>query len=1108
MKNFLATFLAVLAILAVTRAAQKPDFGSSREWAAAPKATTGPQRLASAQAPIVKTSMDWGRMPLYFIANKGQMDGQVAYYVQGADKTLYFTSEGVTFLLTRQGEGVDRRAQTVSSENWVVKLDFVGANRDVRPIGEDETGAVVSYFSGQPKDWRAGVRTYSSIVYANLWPGIDLVYSGTANQLKYEFIVHPGADPSLVRLAYRGATDVIINESGRLEVTTPVTSFQDDAPVAYQEIGGKKVPVSLAYNISDSEQDARTGAQRDAGDSSRTRADHGEAPLGSCVYSFEVGDYDGTKPLILDPAVLVYCGYVGGSGEEEQAGDIAVDGSGCAYITGTTTSTQTSLPVTVGPDLTHNGGYDVYVAKVNALGTGLAYCGYIGGLAHDYGLGIAVDSTGSAYVVGNTYSTPADNFPVTVGPSLTFGGSGDAFVAKINASGTALVYSGYIGGEDDDGAAAIAVDSSGNAYVTGRTESDELTFPVTVGPDLSSNGGIDAFIAKINAAGTGLASCGFIGGSGDDLAYGIAVDTSGSAYITGQTNSIESTFPIAVGPGLTYNGGFCDGFVAKVNGSGTTLVYCGYVGTSADDVGMGIAVDSLGRAYVCGGTDSSGTSLPVTVGPDLTANGGQEGYVARLKADGSGFDYLGYIGGSSHDWAAGIALDSSGCAYINGTASSSQATFPVRGGPDLTHNGGGDAYVAKVRADGTGLVYCGYVGGSTTDLGAGIAVDGTGSAYIVGQTNSSQSTFPVTVGPDLSYNGNYDSFVAKISYWDEWTPKHAVGDFDGDGKDEAAVDFGVTGIYLYDSGAWSQISSANPESLVAADVDGDTVDEILADLGSTGLWLWNAGAWNQLSGVNIEGLAVGDVDADGADEVVGDFGNVGLWLYGAGIWTQISGVNADYVMTADLDGTGGDEIVGDFGATGLWVWNTGAWTQLSGVNADYLTSGRMGGTRYLVGDFGPTGLWLWNAGAWTQLSGVDADYMITANTDGDADDELVGDFGATGLWLYNSGAWTILSGLNADFMIRADVDGSGSDEIVADFGTLGLWLWNTGAWTQQSGVNPEYLLAADVDGDNEQRGHGRLRRLGSLAVERQRLEPSQPSEPRIIPAESPLRGRS
>ncbi len=961
-------------------------------------------------------------------------------------------------------EGEHTRVEGVGAERWVVKLDFVGANRDVRPAGRDETGAAVSYFSGPPAEWHAGLPTYSRIVYADLWPGIDLVYSGTVNQLKYEFIVHPGADPSLVRLAYRGATDVKINESGQLEVATPVSSFQDDAPVAYQEFDGKRANVPLAYRLQE-----EAGPRPKNGDlgEGKFQAPDGNSIVKSYSYSFEVGDYDRTKPLILDPAVLVYCGYVGGSGTEDQAGDIAVDGSGCAYVTGTTSSTQTSLPVTVGPDLTHNGGYDVYVAKVNASGTGLAYCGYIGGLANDYGFGIAVDSTGSAYVVGNTYSTPADNFPVTVGPSLTFGGIGDAFVAKINASGTALVYCGYIGGEDDDGAAAIAVDSSGKAYVTGRTESDELTFPMAVGPDLSYNGGADGFVAKVNAAGTGLDSCGFIGGSGNDLAYGITVDTSGSAYITGETSSTEATFPVAVGPDLIYNVGFCDGFVAKVNASGMTLDYCGYVGTSADDVGMGIAVDSLGRAYVCGVTDSSGTDLPVTVGPDLTANGGQEGFVARLKADGSGFDYLGYIGGASHDWAAGIALDSSGGAYVNGTASSSQTTFPVSGGPDLTHNGGGDAYAAKVRADGTGLVYCGYVGGSTTDLGAGIAVDRTGNAYIVGQTNSSQSTFPVTVGPDLTYNGSYDIFVAKVTYWEEWTPKHAVGDFDGDGAEEVAVDFGSTGIYLYDSGAWSQISSANPESLVAADVDGDNVDEILADLGSTGLWLWNAGAWNQLSGVNIEGLAVGDVDADGTDEIVGDFGAVGLWLYGAGIWTQISGVNADYVMTVDLDGTGGDEIVGDFGATGLWVWNTGAWTQLSGVNADYVTSGRMGGTRYLVGDFGPTGLWLWNGGAWTQLSGVNADYMITANTDGDADDELVGDFGATGLWLYNSGAWTILSGLNADFMIRADVDGSGSDEIVADFGTLGLWLWNTGAWTQQSGVNPEYLLAADVDGDNK-----------------------------------------
>jgi hypothetical protein len=595
-----------------------------------------------------------------------------------------------------------------------------------------------------------------------------------------------------------------------------------------------------------------------------------------------------------------------------------------------------------------------------------------------------------------------------------------------------------------------------------------------VGPDLTYNGGTrDAFMAKVNVAGTSLVYCGYIGGSGDDYGHAIAVEGSGNAYVTGFTTSTETTFPVTVGPDLTFNGGTADAFVAKVNAAGISLVYCGYIGGSSADDGRGIAVDGSGNAYVTGSTLSTEATFPVVGGPDLTFNdssASSDAFVAKVNAAGTALVYCGYIGGSLADEGFGIALDGSRNAYVLGVTSSAEATFPVTVGPDLSYNGGTyDAFVAKVNAAGTALVYCGYIGGSGNDWGDGIAVDGSGNAYVTGYTVSTEATFPVAGGPDLSYNGGtYDAFVAKISYWDLWAAKHAVGDFDGDGKKEVAVDFGAAGIYIYDQGSWSQISSLNPEGLLAADVDGDNVDEIVADMGAVGLWLWNSGVWNQLSGVNVESLAVGDVDADGADEIVGDFGTLGLWLWNAGVWTQPSGVNADYVTAANLDGTGGDEIIGDFGATGLWIWNAGVWTELSGVNADYVTAGKLAGTKYLVGDFGLVGLWMWTTGGgWTQLSGVNADYMISTDTAADATDEIVGDFGAVGLWSWDSGLWTQLSGVNADYMIRADVNGDVQDEIAVDFGSIGLWLWNAGVWTQLSGVNPEYMLAADVDGDNK-----------------------------------------
>lgn len=392
----------------------------------------------------------------------------------------------------------------------------------------------------------------------------------------------------------------------------------------------------------------------------------------------------------------------------------------------------------------------------------IAYAGFIGGLSSDSATSIAVDSTGAAYVTGYTVSTEA-TFPTTVGPDLTYNGdTNDAFVVKISASGTSLVYAGYIGGSGLDRATGICVDSAGAAYVTGHTYSTGATFPVAVGPDLTQNGNADAFLAKVNPAGTGLVYAGYIGGSLYDDARAIAVDGSGAAYVTGYTGSSAATFPVAVGPDLTSNGTY-DAFVAKVNPSGTALVYAGYIGGSGADYAFGIAVDGAGAAYVTGDTSSTEATFPVTVGPDLTSNGNYDAFVAKLSSSGTALVYAGYVGGSGDDYGVDVAVDTAGAAYLVGTTDSTEATFPVLGGPDLTSNGLKDAFITKVSTSGATLVYSGYIGGIGTEIGEAIAVDGTGAAYVAGSTSSTEATFPVTVGPDLTWNGSKDSFVAKIS---------------------------------------------------------------------------------------------------------------------------------------------------------------------------------------------------------------------------------------------------------------------------------------------------------------------------------------------------------
>ena len=328
---------------------------------------------------------------------------------------------------------------------------------------------------------------------------------------------------------------------------------------------------------------------------------------------------------------LVYCGYIGGSGDDDGYG-IAVDSAGNAYVTGYTSSTEATFPVTVGPDLTYNGGdCDAFVAKVNAAGTALVYCGYIGGSGDDLWLRHRRGRRGQRLCHGiHQLHRGHLSRDRRAGPDLQRRRH-DAFVAKVNAAGTALVYCGYIGGSGDDRGYGIAVDSAGNAYVTGSTDSDRGHLPGDrrAGPDLQRRH-CDAFVAKVNAAGTALVYCGYIGGSGRDDGCGIAVDSSGNAYVTGYTDSDRGHLPgdRRAGPDLQRR--LSDAFVAKVNAAGTALVYCGYIGGSGDDDGCGIAVDGSGNAYVTGYTASTEATFPVTVGPDLTFNGGEDAFVAKI----------------------------------------------------------------------------------------------------------------------------------------------------------------------------------------------------------------------------------------------------------------------------------------------------------------------------------------------------------------------------------------------------------------------------------------------------------------------------------------------
>ncbi len=679
------------------------------------------------------------RIPLHFIENRGIYPEAVRYYVQGKEKTVFFTEEGITFAL----RGKQR--------DWVVKVDFVGRNPEVKLRGADRRAAVFSYFRGPEEAWKTGLRSYGQVVYEELWPGIDLMYRAEVNAIKYEFRVKPGADPGRIRLRYRGVSSLKRTSGGALRIETSVGAFEDAPPVAFQQNqGGGRSTVNVAYTI--------------------------ESTAGEAVVGFRVGNHAEDRPLVIDPAVYVYCGYLGGTGDDGLYG-IDVDSQGNAYVGGITCCGTPTFPVKVGPSTKYNGRREGIVAKVDASGTKLIYCGYIGGTSDEFLYDIAVDSHGCAYVFGHTGSKE-DSFPVKGGPDLTFNGARglDCFVAKVSADGSSLVYCGYIGGERDDYGRGIAVDKSGCAYVVGATGSrDPMTithgtpFPTSVGPDLTFNDPWaftpDGFIAKVDASGKKLVYCGYIGGALNEAALDVAVDALGNAYVVGWTVSTPTSFPVKVGPSLKHAspGRYGDGFVARVNAAGTGLDYCGYIGGSDRDGLGGVAVDATGHAYVAGYSISPANTLPLVVGPNLNLAGCS--LVAKVSPSGSSLVWCGLVGGIS---SAGIDVDARGHAYVCGQTNTPTSAFPVKEGPQLTYGGNGDGFMAKIDSSGRFLHYSGFVGGAMADEAWGIAVTPSGNAFVAGKTFSDEKTFPVKLGPDLTYGGGLsgsgDGFVAKVKF--------------------------------------------------------------------------------------------------------------------------------------------------------------------------------------------------------------------------------------------------------------------------------------------------------------------------------------------------------
>ncbi|HKZ47453.1 MAG TPA: SBBP repeat-containing protein [Thermoplasmata archaeon] len=672
------------------------------------------------------------RPAAYFVENAGQLArDDIRYYTAAGDVRAAFTDSGVLLKLSEPGAlSADPRAALdgIPTRQAILRLTFEGG-ANVVPEALDPGPTRNHFFLGNdPTRWQRDVRSFGTITYENLYEGIDLVYRTDGAGLKYEFLVHPGGDPARIAIRYEGTSGLSIDPAGDLVAATALGPLRDTAPRSFQ--GTQEVSCRFALRAAD-------------------------------TAGFACDSWNRRETLVIDP--LVYSTYLGGS-RFDYGFAVTTDSSGNAYVVGYTDSMD--FPVGPGIDVTFNFGQaDVFVTKLNTAAVPPAlpvYSTYLGGgfswgsTDWDFGYGIAVDSLGNAYVTGVT-SSP--NFPTTPGaPYTSLNGGGDAFVAKIDPTGSQLLYSTYLGGSGGgDGGYGIAVDAIGNAYVTGETNSGDFPVPPSAAQPMNAGGFSDAFVAVLGGSGVVLGGT-YLGGTNGDIGYGIALDGFANAYVAGLTFSGD--YPTTSGAFQTSLSGLYDAFLTKVSPMGTTIGYSTYVGGSNGvDVGRAVGVDSSGNAYLAGTTGSS--DFPTTPGAYDTTPAGGDVYVTKFNAGGTALTFSTMISGNNQDFVAALALDAAGNALLTGfTASTDWPT--TAGAYDTTHNGLDDAYVTKLSTSGSSLLYSTFYGGSGQDFGFGIAVDAAGDAYITGYTDSLD--LPLTLGAvQSSRRGQVDALAARIT---------------------------------------------------------------------------------------------------------------------------------------------------------------------------------------------------------------------------------------------------------------------------------------------------------------------------------------------------------
>lgn len=708
----------------------------------------------------------FAQLPLSFEPNQGQTDAAVRFLARGAGYGMLFTPKEA--VLTLSTESRKAGASRAERRDATVRMRLAGANAAPRVSGVEPLPGRVNYIIGKDRSrWHSNVPTFNKLRYDAVYPGVDLVYYGNQRNLEYDFIVKPGADPAAIGLQFPGSAHPTLDAQGNLSIPTDGGAVIQHRPVVYQQVAGQRRTVECGYLVT-------AGAEP--------------------TVRFQLGDYDHSRPLVIDPT-LAYSTYFGGSGRDEAFG-VATDSAGNAYVSGTTASTD--LRTTKNAyDTAGNGGSNAFVAKLNPAGNSLIYCTYLGGNGDDIAKHVAVFEDQStllsyAYVAGTTTSP---DFPTTNqaaqpdDPDAVYNSHGkllynapDAFLTKLNPTGGFLLYSSYLGGDNEDDAKGLALDGIGVAYVAGDTTSDD--FPTTAGAfsgtlQQSGNSQRDVFVAEVDPFQSGAASllyASYFGGSGEDFGQSIAVDAFGSAYVTGQTASLD----LPVSPAAYQQQGDVNGiaYVAKFDPTqegSFSLAYSTYLGSPGDsltEAGNGIAVDGDGSAYVTGVTNSP--NFPVTgdayqdhLVRDAQSALTQDAFLAKLTPDATDLLYSTFLGGSRNDVATAVSLDSSGNAYVTGATNS--LNFPVKNftdsGINNTGSGKTDLFVFEIdttQSQAASLVFSTFVGSPDGEVPHDVAVDASGNVYVAGFTDGAR--FPTTAKSfDRTYGGKGDAFILKLT---------------------------------------------------------------------------------------------------------------------------------------------------------------------------------------------------------------------------------------------------------------------------------------------------------------------------------------------------------